>query len=198
MKINIKKDKLMLDFKYHPRIVATVKSITGRRYNPKDKSWEIPIENVGETLEKLEPLGFVPHIEVKKILGEQQTAIEASEMLKTDHKYEGDLPLFDFQKTGASFIRNLPAVLLADVPGLGKTIQTIAALEDDPGPHLVLCPASLKFGWEEEIKKWMPSDTVQVINGSKDERKKQWATKVKWYIANYELLIHDFDILEAF
>lgn len=39
-------------------------------------------------------------------------------------------------------------------------------LEDDPGPHLIVCPASLLENWERELKKWCPSFTVLQYHGS--------------------------------
>ncbi|KAL0372804.1 UNVERIFIED_CONTAM: protein CHROMATIN REMODELING 19 [Sesamum calycinum] len=61
---------------------------------------------------------------------------------------------------------------LADEMGLGKTVQAITYLtllkhlEDDPGPHLIVCPASVLENWERELKKWSPSFTVLQYHGS--------------------------------
>ena len=49
--------------------------------------------------------------------------------------------------------------LLTDGMGLGKTVETIVSL---PSPLktgiLVVCPASVKWGWLAEIKKWWGDD----------------------------------------
>ncbi|KAM1169870.1 hypothetical protein TB2_020031 [Malus domestica] len=56
--------------------------------------------------------------------------------------------------------------------GLGKTIQAITYLmllkhlNDDPGPHLIVCPASVLENWERELKKWCPSFTVLQYHGA--------------------------------
>ncbi|GMP62924.1 hypothetical protein CsSME_00024837 [Camellia sinensis var. sinensis] len=56
--------------------------------------------------------------------------------------------------------------------GLGKTIQAITYLtllkhlEDDPGPHLIVCPASVLENWERELKKWCPSFSVLQYHGA--------------------------------
>ncbi|XAR64515.1 DNA helicase [Bertholletia excelsa] len=56
--------------------------------------------------------------------------------------------------------------------GLGKTIQAITYLtllkhlEDDPGPHLIVCPASVLENWERELKKWCPSFSVLLYHGA--------------------------------
>lgn len=200
-------DKLVVSFRFDPAIVAAVKSIDGRLWNKDMKQWEIPKENVGEVLKALEPLGFVANLQVKA-LKEQEDAFLASidEIRATDATYDGPLPLFDFQRVGATFLKAMPAALLADVPGLGKSIQTLAATEHEE-QVLIFVPASLKYNWSEEIEKWLKDAKVLVIDGNKKQRTEQWlmATagyytlgeklRPKFVIANYELLLHDFDLI---
>eukprot|EP00887_Chlorella_sp_A99_P001899 scaffold18.g1899.t1 len=53
--------------------------------------------------------------------------------------------------------------ILADEMGLGKTSQlinylgAIRHLENDPGPHLVVVPASLLENWQRELHRWCPA-----------------------------------------
>jgi SNF2 family DNA or RNA helicase len=51
--------------------------------------------------------------------------------------------------------------LLADDMGLGKTIQTIANIAfqsavDPKAKHLIVCPASLMYNWQNELEKFAP------------------------------------------
>lgn len=39
-------------------------------------------------------------------------------------------------------------------------------LEDDSGPHLIVCPASVLENWERELKKWCPSFNVLQYHGA--------------------------------
>lgn len=202
MNISLIEDKLILKFQYKPNIVAAVRTIDGRLWNAKYKQWEIPKENLEDTLNVLGPLGFRIDPEVLKLQAEQRKQEEAMLSIKmTELPYTGSLPLFDFQKKGVSFLKQMPACLLADVPGLGKTIQTIGACEDAP-QVLVFCPSSLKYSWKEEIEKWEPNATILVVNGNKRQRAEQWtwATEYvvpyKYIIANYELLLHDFPLIK--
>lgn len=202
MHINLRKNKngvlrLMVTFEYKPAIVAKIREIPGRQYIAAGKCWEIPIENAEECVRTLSPLGFAVHADVRAILSKEKAIREAADAIRSSATavYNGSLPLFDFQKVGVAFLRSMPHALLADVPGLGKSIQTIAAHEDSDGPHLILVPASLKYSWKDELEKWQPGAKVLVINGNKQDRVGQWyyANRVKWIIANYELLLYDFD-----
>lgn len=196
-RINLKDGQLIITFKYEADLVSAVRSVTGRRYNADMKRWEVPAENVVECLEILEPLGFTAHLDVVELADRQRARMEKIQTLKTDPGlYTGNLPLYPFQKIGVNFLKTMPAALLADVPGLGKTIQTIAALENAVRV-LVLCPASLKYSWEAEIKKWDPGRRVVVVDGKKPDRDVMWSRmrnsyRPAFYVANYELLLHDF------
>lgn len=57
-----------------------------------------------------------------------------------------------FQILGAAFLHQRPHALLADEPGLGKTVQAIyAANALDLQRILVVCPASVRSGWRQEL-----------------------------------------------
>lgn len=63
--------------------------------------------------------------------------------------------LFDYQRTGAKFLAENPAAFLADGPGLGKTIQVIAACDMLGLKKVaVVCPAIAKINWRREFEKW--------------------------------------------
>lgn len=59
---------------------------------------------------------------------------------------------------------------LADDMGLGKTIQALALLQNEknlgaPAPSLVVCPTSVIFNWEHELKKFTPGLRVHSHTG---------------------------------
>lgn len=200
--INIKNNKIVPSFKYDPDVVMAIKSIDGRVWNKINKQWEIPLENLDEAISILTPLGFIPSSFVLEMVKKQKEFLDKISLIRqSDEKYSGSLPLFDFQHKGATFLKNMPFALLADVPGLGKSIQTIAATEGDE-QVLIFCPASLKYNWKGEIEKWVKDSKVLVIDGNKRERTDQWVLSkhpkkyYKFTIANYELLLHDFDLIK--
>lgn len=67
---------------------------------------------------------------------------------------KGDL--YPYQKIGVEFfINNKGRAILADSPGSGKTLQTLAFIvKQNYNKSLIVCPASVKFSWEGEVKKW--------------------------------------------
>lgn len=63
-----------------------------------------------------------------------------------------------FQQKGAQFLASTYHALLGDEPGLGKTVQAIAAVEVLKLQRiLVVCPASVRLGWLQEINECLGS-----------------------------------------
>lgn len=82
-----------------------------------------------------------------------------------------------YQLVGVNFLlllyrKGIGGAILADEMGLGKTIQAITYLtllkhlNNDLGPHLIVCPASLLENWERELKKWCPSFSILQYHGA--------------------------------
>lgn len=209
MKISLRDNSLVLTFQYDSRVVQAVKNLPGRTYSPRHKCWIVPMDHVQQVIDTLVPLGFVADPAIFSIQEAEKVKRESLQAIRSNpSSYAGKLPLYDFQRIGAMFMRASEGTLLADVPGLGKTIQTIAALETETGPFLVLCPASLKYSWLAEIKKWEPGASTVVIEGKPSEREYKWKyakfgnptsrrLPVKYTIANYELLLRDLDLIAA-
>ena len=64
--------------------------------------------------------------------------------------------LYPFQLAGVSAILNREGVFLADEPGLGKTPQTICAINvARPKKVLIVCPALLIYNWYKELQDWL-------------------------------------------
>lgn len=68
--------------------------------------------------------------------------------------------------------------ILADEMGLGKSLQTLTLLESRKGNgcSLIVCPASLVYNWAAECAKFTPDLHVEIVAGSKAERRRVLAT----------------------
>lgn len=60
-------------------------------------------------------------------------------------------------------------VYIADDMGTGKTLSALAScVAAEKLPVVVVCPASVKLGWQRQIKKFFPSLNVYVASGKKN------------------------------
>lgn len=84
--------------------------------------------------------------------------------------------LRDYQKEGYQWLRTLCDYglngILADDMGLGKTIQVICLLDhiEHTKPSIVICPSSLIYNWEDEIKRFAEDLTPLCIVGDQNSR----------------------------
>ncbi len=83
-----------------------------------------------------------------------------------------------YQKKGYEWMRLLAQLrvggCLADDMGLGKTLQAIcflawSAKEHPTSRHLIICPASVIYNWQQELVKFMPTLSVRVYHGTNRE-----------------------------
>ena len=104
------------------------------------------------------------------------------------------MKLYTHQKQALDWLKSRPKALLALDMGLGKTC--ISSVDLIP-PALVVCPASLKLNWQNELKTWRPELSTQVIRGSKDRFNGSDVTIInydvvsKYHLPNYKTLIVD-------
>lgn len=78
------------------------------------------------------------------------------------------MQLFPYQSDGVRFLTERQVAGLFDAPGLGKTAQLCRAwTEIEAGTVLVICPASLRAVWRQEVERW-GAGTPHVITQSED------------------------------
>jgi SNF2 family DNA or RNA helicase len=77
-----------------------------------------------------------------------------------------------YQVAGAAFILAGKNVILGDDPGLGKTLQALAAvIENDAKEILVACRrTATRTVWERETARWTPGIATFVAQGTRAER----------------------------
>jgi len=119
-----------------------------------------------------------------------QTPASARELLKE--------PLYPFQREGMLHLAFGERAMLADDLGLGKTVQALAAAEllrQRRGIErvLIVCPASLKSQWAEQIERFSGLPCLQAT-GSRTQRRRAYRAKAadRFYtIAHYEQVRSD-------
>ncbi|MCO5100250.1 MAG: DEAD/DEAH box helicase [Burkholderiaceae bacterium] len=110
-------------------------------------------------------------------------------------------PLYPYQAEGALFAVRAGRALIGDEMGLGKTIQAIAAIEIlarhfGVSRVLVVCPTSLKYQWQSEVRRFSGRE-ARVMVGGRVQRQKDFATDDFCKITNYEKLKPDLDLIAA-
>lgn len=109
--------------------------------------------------------------------------------------------LLPYQLDGIAFAAGACRAILADDMGLGKTIQgigTAAYLKQEANIRkvLVICPASLKAQWQNEIERFSDLSAQQIL-GAAAERPAQYANNAFFTICNYEQVMRDILSIEA-
>lgn len=91
---------------------------------------------------------------------------------------------FPYQQAGIDFLKSHPKAFLFDDPGLGKTCQSLLAL-DPSRPSLVICPKAAKQVWETECVKFRTDIKPVTITGRKNFR---WPTPGELVIVNPDIM----------
>lgn len=181
-----------------------VKSVSGARFQKEAKNWTVPLDL--ETCRQLRNL-FGRDLHIGPDLHSWAVEARRSEDTLTSLATATDatlsivpqqLPLVaaavhPYQRAGIKFVAEGAGVLVADQPGLGKTLQVLAGLVETGKPigaSLVIAPlVSLDAVWEAEFAKWGIPGAVFVPLGSKAKREAIYAAFEahegdKWLVVN--------------
>jgi SWI/SNF-related matrix-associated actin-dependent regulator of chromatin subfamily A-like protein 1 len=96
---------------------------------------------------------------------------------------------YSYQVIGARRIKRYGGrALLADEQGLGKSLEYLMFLERNPElcPAVVVCPASLKYNWEDEAAKHF-NLRAEVLEGTRPPKRLP-LNPARLYVANYQIL----------
>lgn len=175
-----------------PETPALCKRIGGGRFSPERKVWLYPLTL--PTCRRMrdvfgDRLGIGP-----KLNAWAREAVAAEKALATlSAATDADLrhvPEFaprvalamasrSYQRVAAAFGARVGSFLLADQPGLGKTLETLGAIVErdagEPGLHLVLSPSvAVNSVWGREIAQWLgPAAYVVTLTGTRAQREEK-------------------------
>ncbi len=111
-----------------------------------------------------------------------------------------------YQASGFQWLNYLSEVswggILADDMGLGKTVQALSFLHHFKATYnklraLVVCPTTLMFNWENEIKKFTPSLKWYIHHGSGRMQQMELYANTEIIITTYGTLRSDIQLFTA-
>lgn len=178
-------NRIDLYFNYSAEAVEAVKTIDGRKYEPKTRHWSVPFSliNINELIE----LGFTLDNNVKNLVRKEFMTTKKFD-IKNIKVPEG-LSLMSFQKDTIKFIEehNGKAIVALDM-GLGKTILIATYINNHPelNPVIVVVPSTLKYNWKNELEKWVSRKLEIAILEGRKSKKLDKNTNV--IIINYDIL----------
>lgn len=173
----------------------------GARFRPSDRSWTAPLDL--EMCRRLRDI-FGPDLAIGPDLWawaaaqrrKESNLTALTDISKIDLLEVVDLPRVrtvaptmweamqnrPYQPVAAKYMAEAVRCLNGDQPGIGKTIETLAALVEAQvtGPVLILAPkTSCMVVWEKEIPKWLAQDInysiTQTAGLSPKKREEAWA-----------------------
>jgi SNF2 family DNA or RNA helicase len=171
------------------------KAIEGAKYQHEFKANFAPLDLAGKLLARLQDAGFAIEIDPKLASAIQQAdAVKKKNGISAIRRVNGieaellaqGKSLYPFQKEGVRWLAPRERALLADDPGLGKTVQSLLSLPDFV-PVIVVCPAVAKGVWETETKRWRPGYRTAILSGKESFR----------YPVPGEIVILNYDILPS-
>lgn len=170
---------------YDPAVNAALKTLPSPRWNPEEGRWQFPIHwdtctgarRVAEQFNadlKIQPAltewahgeksrqATIPDVQSMDLVDLPVVEAEAPTLAKA-------LKARPFQTVGVAFAARNNSCLIADQPGLGKTLQAIGAVVESKvrGPILVVAPkAAAQITWPQELARWVPGDEVVAIGSN--------------------------------
>jgi SNF2 family DNA or RNA helicase len=97
-----------------------------------------------------------------------------------------------YQKVGARFVADNTATLVADDPGLGKTLIAMGGILEAqvPGPYLVVAPKTASDSvWKREIERWLP-DNHRAVTMPELRPKRERKLRLTRYGPTTWLIVH--------
>jgi len=191
---------LFVRFPYNPGTINVMRRVLKGRWDRARKCWIVRDNEYARS--RLYNLGFV---NVNTSMHSEHVSDSASES-KLDKPWPVPEPpkvpevfpvrmcggfLRPYQDVGVKHIEAFNGrVLLADEMGLGKTVQALVwlATHEKLRPIVIVTPASLKYQWEAECRKWLENYGIAVIDGGPREGSTWPMGEASIYIVNYDVL----------
>lgn len=153
-------DFLAITFPYHPELVARVKRLDDRRWDPVNRRWIVSLNQLPMVKELFPDASVTDGIKTVEVLAQKETQKASSDFKEVIEGIDLDKPLPNgkilFQHQKESILRMLKyrrQILALDM-GLGKTLTALVTakiLNEKYGYiTLIICPVSLMDNWKRE------------------------------------------------
>tara|TARA_X000000950_G_scaffold256768_1_gene322461 strand:- start:5918 stop:8032 length:2115 start_codon:yes stop_codon:yes gene_type:complete len=166
---------------YEAEALPILRGMPNARFDRTDKCWTVSVE----------PKDRARVVDgCKRLNLEMPDGFEVVELSNADLKAVKRAIIggaYGYQQEGVRFLSQHDRALLGDDMGLGKTFQSVMAIEDRA---IVVCPATLKLNWANEVRKWRSDLTPRVCQGRDGFRLPASGDVV---IINYDILPKEFD-----
>lgn len=188
--LDAKGERIILRSPFFPGVSEMCQEVPGHNWSKTRRCWSYPVSL--HTCRLLRHV-FTDMLVIGKRLSawaraaraEEEAMRELGQLKDTelDRLHEilprlaGAMDARTYQRVGAAFLASQPngGVLLADQPGLGKSIQTLGGIVErglEVGLHLVACPATaVRIVWEKEVRKWTDFRVFPVTGSAVQKRK---------------------------
>ncbi len=140
-------------------------------------------------------------------LEEKYERIREQHQIKVIEPDQALMPILrPYQVSGFQWLNYLREVgwggILADDMGLGKTVQALSMLEHFRRTEgrlraMVVCPTTLIYNWENEIRKFTPSLTYRIHHGASRTRTAEALSEPEVLITTYGTLRSDIKVLSS-
>ena len=181
--------------KYDPDFIALIKTIPGRRWDADRKVWSIPSERLGFLINACANTVYADQLSIhsNENLGQNETldataAIPRVDMSNVKTYVETGSHLYAHQIDTLRYMIYRHSIgcksgfLLADEPGLGKTLSVMnAALykkNQEGAKHclVICCINTSKYNWYDDIVRHSNSEYTPYIIGSRRRKRGQGTT----------------------
>lgn len=185
-------DVYEIRFRYDPDVVELVKTVPGRYWHSEDKYWSIPVDRLGFLISQFKGTRYESEIKIisTEHLNENKTLDPTTHIPDIDisavpfYVKEGCEPFkhqIDFMKYAIDreLRGNLNGFILADDPGLAKTVETfnLAVFNKHQFKYkhclIICCINSAKYHWQEDIYNHSKHQFYPYILGTRRKRNGQ-------------------------
>lgn len=171
------------------------KACEGSKYDRSRKLSIAPLSVVPTILQRLRDIGLAIDVSPELVQALQETTaqqwVDLQSAKERAHAVDKEIQrlrpgkaIRPYQLDGISWLAPRSAAVLADDMGVGKTLQTLAAVPPRT-PILVICPANAKGVWRREAAMWRPNLDVVTVEGRDNFR---WPEPGQIVIMNYDIL----------